>query len=235
MVHSKRVSAHRRGSWLIPKGLRIVFENKGINMGCVPLPSLFSMPTECSPLRRGCAFRGNCPQGEKIGPGLRLSLPRSGSGGPSRAFEVVGNTPSARGFVRFPVFDLCQLYLPAIELNWSFGTFNGWKSLEKVLRPGTAMRSVELPLRLLDHADSLRRAVAPGLALTRKSALGQFMTPATVARFMAKLFPPSTLETCVLLDPGAGVGALSCAFLDRCAEGNSPDRFAMAPLRQDNL
>ncbi len=75
-------------------------------------------------------------------------------------------------------------------------------------------------IQLLDHADSLRRAVAPGIALKRKSALGQFMTPAPVARFMASLFPPSTLETCALLDPGAGVGALSCAFLDRWAGGN---------------
>lgn len=81
------------------------------------------------------------------------------------------------------------------------------------------MRSQELPIQLLDHADSLRRAVAPGIALKRKSALGQFMTPAPVARFMASLFPPSTLETSILLDPGAGVGALSCAFLDRWAGG----------------
>ncbi len=41
------------------------------------------------------------------------------------------------------------------------------------------------------------------------------MTPAPVARFMASLFPPTTLQTCCLLDAGAGVGALSCAFLDR--------------------
>jgi len=77
-----------------------------------------------------------------------------------------------------------------------------------------------MPIQLLDHADSIRRAVAPGIALKRKSALGQFMTPAPVARFMASLFPPSTLQTCVLLDAGAGVGALSCAFLDRWSVGD---------------
>ncbi len=82
------------------------------------------------------------------------------------------------------------------------------------------MRLLESPIQLLDHADSLRRAVAPGIALKRKSALGQFMTPASVARFMASLFPPSTVESCVLLDAGAGVGALSCAFLDRWAVGD---------------
>ena len=45
------------------------------------------------------------------------------------------------------------------------------------------------------------------------------MTPLKTARFMASLFPPSTLETCRLLDAGAGVGALSCAFLDRWISG----------------
>lgn len=45
------------------------------------------------------------------------------------------------------------------------------------------------------------------------------MTPSSVARFMASLFPASTLPGCRLLDPGAGVGALTCAFLDRCTSG----------------
>jgi adenine-specific DNA-methyltransferase len=72
-----------------------------------------------------------------------------------------------------------------------------------------------MPVQLLDLTDSVRRAVAPGITTKHKSALGQFMTPAPVARFMASLFPPSDLSTCVLLDAGAGLGALSCAFLDR--------------------
>jgi hypothetical protein len=76
-----------------------------------------------------------------------------------------------------------------------------------------------MSIQLLDHADSIRRVVAPRIAVGRKSALGQFMTPAPVARFMASLFPPSELETCSLLDAGAGVGALTCAFLDRWAVG----------------
>src|SRR5215469_10452948 len=74
-------------------------------------------------------------------------------------------------------------------------------------------------IQLLDHVDDVRRAVAPGIALKRKSQLGQFMTPAPVARFMASLFPPSTLDTCRLLDAGAGVGSLTCAFLDRWVAG----------------
>ncbi|MGD0890605.1 MAG: Eco57I restriction-modification methylase domain-containing protein [Terracidiphilus sp.] len=74
-----------------------------------------------------------------------------------------------------------------------------------------------MPIQLLDHADGVRRAISPGIALKQKSALGQFMTPAPVARFMASLFPASSDPTCLLLDAGAGVGALTCAFLDRWA------------------
>ena len=72
----------------------------------------------------------------------------------------------------------------------------------------------------LDTADSVRRVVAPRTTKTHKAEFGQFMTPSSVARFMASLFPPSTLQTCRLLDAGAGVGALSCAFLDRWVAGD---------------
>jgi len=77
-------------------------------------------------------------------------------------------------------------------------------------------------LQLLDHADEIRRAVAPGTSPRHKAHLGQFMTPSSVARFMARLFPASNLRQCSLLDAGAGVGALTCAFLDRWAAGGFP-------------
>lgn len=74
-------------------------------------------------------------------------------------------------------------------------------------------------LQQLDTADRVRRHVSPRIAQSRKSELGQFMTPARVARFMSDMFPSSTVSTCHLLDAGAGVGALSCAFLDRWLAG----------------
>ncbi|MCQ4162770.1 Eco57I restriction-modification methylase domain-containing protein [Roseomonas sp. GC11] len=74
-------------------------------------------------------------------------------------------------------------------------------------------------LQQLDTADSVRREVGPSTTQKHKSDLGQFMTPSSVARFMASMFPPSPLQTCRLLDAGAGVGALSCAFLDRWVAG----------------
>lgn len=74
-------------------------------------------------------------------------------------------------------------------------------------------------LQQLDKADTVRRTVGPATSQKHKSEFGQFMTPSSVARFMASLFPASTLQTCRLLDAGAGVGALSCAFLDRWVTG----------------
>jgi adenine-specific DNA-methyltransferase len=53
----------------------------------------------------------------------------------------------------------------------------------------------------------------------KKWALGQFMTPPTIANFMTALFPKSTLSTCSLLDAGAGIGALSSSFIDRWISG----------------
>lgn len=72
---------------------------------------------------------------------------------------------------------------------------------------------------LLDPAEKTRQAVSPTISPTKKSLLGQFMTPAPVARFMAAMFPPSQAGTCRLLDAGAGLGALTSAFIDRWRTG----------------
>jgi adenine-specific DNA-methyltransferase len=74
-------------------------------------------------------------------------------------------------------------------------------------------------LQLLESVDIVRKEVGQQITQKRKAELGQFMTPSTVARFMASLFSPSTLQTARLLDPGAGIGSLSGAFLDRWAAG----------------
>lgn len=72
---------------------------------------------------------------------------------------------------------------------------------------------------MLEHAERVRLDVTTRTDRGHKAKLGQFMTPATVARFMAALFPASRIERCRLLDPGCGVGALTCAFLDRWEAG----------------
>jgi adenine-specific DNA-methyltransferase len=52
----------------------------------------------------------------------------------------------------------------------------------------------------------------------KKAQLGQFFTPERTASFMAGLFPAAAGE-CRLLDPGAGIGSLSAAFLERWRTG----------------
>ena len=68
---------------------------------------------------------------------------------------------------------------------------------------------------MLDQAEYKRRTVASTTDRKKKSALGQFMTPSTVARFMAGLFDIRVGEPVHLLDAGAGLGALTGAFLER--------------------
>jgi adenine-specific DNA-methyltransferase len=66
---------------------------------------------------------------------------------------------------------------------------------------------------MLDQVESLRQSVHSETDRAHKSALGQFMTNARVAAFMAGMFQPRKGLRVSLLDPGAGLGALSCAVL----------------------
>src|SRR3990170_2469307 len=76
----------------------------------------------------------------------------------------------------------------------------------------------DTPPSLVARADSRRREVAPTLLPASKAALGQFMTPASIAQFMASLFaPPDSLEVRIL-DPGAGVGSLTAALVQSLCE-----------------
>lgn len=65
---------------------------------------------------------------------------------------------------------------------------------------------------LLESIDRTRLEVSPTLDPKRRSRLGQFMTPGRIASFMAGMF--GTLPSEVrLLDAGAGMGALTAAFV----------------------
>jgi len=73
--------------------------------------------------------------------------------------------------------------------------------------------------QLLENADMVRKEVGKRTSQKHKAEFGQFMTPLPVARFMASLFSPSSLQAARLLDAGAGIGSLSGAFLARAASG----------------
>jgi predicted RNA methylase len=66
-----------------------------------------------------------------------------------------------------------------------------------------------------------------GYDAERKQELGQFLTPETIAFFMASLFESCPAEI-RLLDAGAGGGALSAALVKRlCRAERRPKRIAV--------
>lgn len=72
---------------------------------------------------------------------------------------------------------------------------------------------------MLREIEKTRLRISAATEAQKKSQLGQFLTPATTAAFMASLFAKSSWPACRLLDPGAGIGSLSSAFLERWISG----------------
>lgn len=64
------------------------------------------------------------------------------------------------------------------------------------------------------YADRVGRWVAETTPDAHRQQLGQYLTPAPVARFMANMLTPVAAAAVRILDPGAGVGVLSCALLE---------------------
>ncbi len=84
--------------------------------------------------------------------------------------------------------------------------------------------------------EQVRKEASAKLDQQRRGELGQFMTPSHIARFMANLFTPIDLNSLYLLDPGAGVGSLSVAFLDRWASGGLPlNHVSITAYEIDNM
>lgn len=80
---------------------------------------------------------------------------------------------------------------------------------------------------LTDSADIARVYYSSRLNLKQRSELGQFLTPATVARFMAGQF--NNLSGHIhLLDPGAGIGTLTAAVVERLLA--NPDQVSSCSI-----
>ena len=74
---------------------------------------------------------------------------------------------------------------------------------------------------LTDSTDINRINLSSKINIEKRSQLGQFLTPASIARFMARQF--NNLSGHIsLLDAGAGVGALSAAFVEQLLVSNNP-------------
>lgn len=93
----------------------------------------------------------------------------------------------------------------------------------------------------VDLLESMRQRVAAATPVERKSALGQYFTPASIARYMAAKFERTPSDTGRLLDAGAGLGALTLAFIEhhRPPRGFAVDAYEIDPsvqvLLRDNL
>ena len=80
---------------------------------------------------------------------------------------------------------------------------------------------------LTDSTDITRVYYASKLDLKQRSQLGQFLTPASIARFMAEQF--NDLSGHIrLLDPGAGIGTLTAAVVERLLA--NPDQVSSCSI-----
>ncbi len=86
---------------------------------------------------------------------------------------------------------------------------------------------------LPDFVDFVRLHAARNLPSVRRAALGQFFTPTPVAQLMASLSRPR--PGCVrVLDPGAGVGSLTAAWVDNaCNSPSPPERIEITAYELD--
>jgi hypothetical protein len=72
-------------------------------------------------------------------------------------------------------------------------------------------------------------------AASRKAALGQFFTPLSIADFMARQFSSTYPKNTKLLDAGAGLGALTIAFLLRWQDANCNGQMEATAYEIDPL
>ncbi len=88
---------------------------------------------------------------------------------------------------------------------------------------------------LLEQVDRLRLDACRRLDPSRRSQLGQFLTPPPVARFMARLFAPFPRKVRAL-DAGAGVGTLFSAMVAEATGRNEPPKdFQVVAYELDPL
>ena len=88
---------------------------------------------------------------------------------------------------------------------------------------------------LVANADIIRKVANNNLGEASKIKLAQFMTPASTASFMASLFPQPESSQIELLDPGAGIGILSSAFLSNSEKWKGIDSINLDAFEIDPI
>ena len=74
-------------------------------------------------------------------------------------------------------------------------------------------------LAVAEKIETERKTHAVETSEIHKKDFGQYFTPYAIAEFMASLFS-ATNDDLNILDPGAGIGILSCALLKRIQKEN---------------
>lgn len=87
---------------------------------------------------------------------------------------------------------------------------------------------------LLEAVEEMRRGVSKHLERSRRALMGQFLTPVPVALFMARMFEARE-PVLRVLDPGAGIGSLSAAFVAAmCRRARRPQAIALTAYEVDS-
>lgn len=93
---------------------------------------------------------------------------------------------------------------------------------------------IDRPASILEAIDLTRIAANKTVFFENKSELGQFLTPAPVAKYMASLFKNINRDEIRLLDPGAGIGNLTAAFVERLLQEEIHARLFLEVFEVDN-
>lgn len=88
---------------------------------------------------------------------------------------------------------------------------------------------------LLEHVEELRRKANTRLIPSHRAELGQFLTPPRIATFMASIFSVRRKNMVRLLDPGAGVGSLTAAFVARMLTRAAPRSISVVTYEIDPM
>ena len=88
--------------------------------------------------------------------------------------------------------------------------------------------------QLLKTLDYVRRTVNIRTRRADRSDIGQFLTPAAIARFMASMFAPNRRDHVRILDAGAGAGVLFSASVEALvSEGRRPLSIEVVAYEND--
>lgn len=102
-------------------------------------------------------------------------------------------------------------------------------------RPDSNSMATRKPADILACVDVLRVDAGRKQGQERKAALGQFLTPAPIARLMASMLPLSA-STLRILDAGAGVGSLFAACVaEICQREVRPERISVTAYEVDPM